>query len=286
MVDEIAVPDRLEQAVGEAEGEDVLRRLLAEKMVDAENLVLAEDLVQVRVELLGAFEVDAKGLFHDHPRACDEVRLGKQPHRRKRRARRHAEIMQAPGFRAERLFRALYRARQRRRALRQRNIVQELGEFCPIRLHRLARRVRLQRAFDQLAESLDVDRVERDADHPAGGNEVGGDEMEQGWPQLALGEVAGAADEHQDMRILGADARIMFRQFVPPVRFDAGVGDHDATLRRTAKGAPVKRFATEGVISGVSSSLAFLPGGRSVAAVNSTPSLANFDCSTMSAAAC
>ncbi len=46
VVDEVAVPDRLEQAVGEAEGEDVLRRLLAEEMVDAEDLVLGEDLVQ------------------------------------------------------------------------------------------------------------------------------------------------------------------------------------------------------------------------------------------------
>ena len=48
MVDEIAVPDRLEQAVGEPEGENVLRRLLAEEMIDAENLVLGEDLVQSR----------------------------------------------------------------------------------------------------------------------------------------------------------------------------------------------------------------------------------------------
>jgi hypothetical protein len=41
VVDEVAVPDRLEQAVGEAEGEDVLRRLLAEEVVDAEDLVFA-----------------------------------------------------------------------------------------------------------------------------------------------------------------------------------------------------------------------------------------------------
>ena len=36
MIDEIAVPDRLEQAIGEPKGEDVLRRLLAQEMVDAE----------------------------------------------------------------------------------------------------------------------------------------------------------------------------------------------------------------------------------------------------------
>src|SRR5208283_1101609 len=50
VVDEIAVPDRLEQPVGEAEGEDVLRRLLAEEMVDAEYLFVFEDLADRRIE--------------------------------------------------------------------------------------------------------------------------------------------------------------------------------------------------------------------------------------------
>ena len=43
----VAVPDRLEQAVGEPQREDVLRRLLAEEVVDAEDLLLVEDLVHV-----------------------------------------------------------------------------------------------------------------------------------------------------------------------------------------------------------------------------------------------
>ena len=47
VVDEVAVPDRLEQAVGEAERQDVLRRLLAEEMVDAEDLLFGEHLVQL-----------------------------------------------------------------------------------------------------------------------------------------------------------------------------------------------------------------------------------------------
>ena len=38
VIDEVAIPDRLEQAVGEAECEDVLRRLLAQEVVDAEDL--------------------------------------------------------------------------------------------------------------------------------------------------------------------------------------------------------------------------------------------------------
>ena len=74
VVDEVAVPDRLEQAVGEAERQDVLRRLLAEEMVDAENLLLGEHLVQLGVERHRAGEIGAERLFHDDARALDQAR--------------------------------------------------------------------------------------------------------------------------------------------------------------------------------------------------------------------
>src|ERR1700722_1322540 len=57
VVDEIAVPDRLEQAIRETKGEDVLSRLLAEEMIDPEDLFLAEDLVQVRIQRHGAWQI-------------------------------------------------------------------------------------------------------------------------------------------------------------------------------------------------------------------------------------
>jgi hypothetical protein len=44
VVDVVAVPDRLEQAVGEPEREDVLRRLLAEEVVDPEDLLFLKTL--------------------------------------------------------------------------------------------------------------------------------------------------------------------------------------------------------------------------------------------------
>ena len=65
VVDVVAVPDRLEDAVGEAEDEDVLDGLFAEVVVDAEDLALGEDGVDLAVELLGGFEVVAEGLFDD-----------------------------------------------------------------------------------------------------------------------------------------------------------------------------------------------------------------------------
>ena len=106
VVDEIAVPDRLEQAVGEAEGEDVLRRLLAEEMVDAEDLVLGEHLVQFGVERDRALEVGPERLLHDHPRALGEVRLFEHPDRRQRCVRRHAEVVDELSFPRRTLLRA------------------------------------------------------------------------------------------------------------------------------------------------------------------------------------
>ena len=46
VVDEIAIPDRFEQSVGEAECENVLRGFLAEEMIDPKNLFFPKNLVQ------------------------------------------------------------------------------------------------------------------------------------------------------------------------------------------------------------------------------------------------
>ena len=63
VIDVVAVPDILEDAIGEAEDEDVLDGLLAEIVVDAEDLILVEDLVDLVVEGAGRFEVVAERLL-------------------------------------------------------------------------------------------------------------------------------------------------------------------------------------------------------------------------------
>ena len=73
MVDEVPVPDRLEQAVRKAECQDVLRGFLAEEMIDAENLLFAEYLVQVRVERHRTLEIGAERLFHDDSRVLHQA---------------------------------------------------------------------------------------------------------------------------------------------------------------------------------------------------------------------
>ena len=67
-----AVPDRFDQRVGEAEHEEVLDRLLAEVVVDAEDVLLGEHLVQHDVELVGGAEVTPEGLLDDDPSAFVE----------------------------------------------------------------------------------------------------------------------------------------------------------------------------------------------------------------------
>ena len=66
VVDVVAVPDGLEDAVGEAEDQQVLHRLLAQVVVDAEDLALVEDGVDLVVELARGVEIVAEGLFDDH----------------------------------------------------------------------------------------------------------------------------------------------------------------------------------------------------------------------------
>ncbi|BAS17985.1 hypothetical protein AHiyo8_62880 [Arthrobacter sp. Hiyo8] len=66
MVNIVGVPQRLEQLVGEAQGQDVLDRLLAKVVVDAEDRVRREDGLHDVVELARGLQVVAEGLLDDH----------------------------------------------------------------------------------------------------------------------------------------------------------------------------------------------------------------------------
>ena len=61
--DMIAVPDRLEHGIGKASIEDVLHRLLAEEVIDAEDVVFRKVPVQELVQFPRGGEVVAKWLF-------------------------------------------------------------------------------------------------------------------------------------------------------------------------------------------------------------------------------
>ena len=63
VIDITAVPDRLENAIGEAENQDVLNGFLAEIMIDAIDLRLVENRGDFPVQSFRGFEVAAKGLL-------------------------------------------------------------------------------------------------------------------------------------------------------------------------------------------------------------------------------
>ena len=65
VIDIVPVPDGLEDAVGEAEDEDVLHRLLAQVMIDAEDLFFGEYTVHFIVQRARRGQVMAEWLFDD-----------------------------------------------------------------------------------------------------------------------------------------------------------------------------------------------------------------------------
>ena len=171
MVDEVAVPDRLEQAVGEAEGQDVERRLLAEEVVDAEDLVLVEHLVELRVERLRAGQVGAERLLHDDASPVDELGIAQRVHDVERGLRRHAQVVQPARLSAE-------LGLVRRGGLGQRLgtgldvDVRELGrERAPLLLVDRARAELPAGLLGERPERLVVELVERDADDAGVGHE-------------------------------------------------------------------------------------------------------------------
>ena len=76
VVDEVGVPDRLVQLVREAQRQDVLDRLLAEVVVDAEHRVGREHRRDDVVQLAGRLQVGAERLLDDHAAPLVVVLLG------------------------------------------------------------------------------------------------------------------------------------------------------------------------------------------------------------------
>ena len=94
VVDVVAVPDRLEHTVGEAQRQQVLHRLAADVVVDAEDPLLVEDRVDKIVERTGRGEVAAERLLHDHPRPVAQVLPAQRLDHPGCRIRRQREVVQ------------------------------------------------------------------------------------------------------------------------------------------------------------------------------------------------
>ncbi len=92
----IAVPDRLQQGVGEPEVGDVHHRFLAQVVVDPQDLVLAEDTGQVLLEFLGRLRVVPEGLLEDHPRIGGQAGTGKPVNHLREERWRDLEVEERP----------------------------------------------------------------------------------------------------------------------------------------------------------------------------------------------
>ena len=79
VVDVAAIPERLEDAVAEAEDQQVPDGLLAQVVVDAIDLRLAEDLADLAVQALGRVEVVPERLLDDDPAPAAVVPLVIEP---------------------------------------------------------------------------------------------------------------------------------------------------------------------------------------------------------------
>ena len=73
VIDPVAVPDRFEQPIGEAERHDALDRVLAEKVVDPEDLVLVQRALDDGVQLARRIQAVAERLLDHH--AAPELTL-------------------------------------------------------------------------------------------------------------------------------------------------------------------------------------------------------------------
>src|ERR1700733_3476788 len=236
MIDEIAVPDRLEQAVAEAKGENVLRRLLAEEMIDAENLVLGEHLVQRIVERDRAFEIGAERLFHDDARPAGKLSLAQHLDRRQGGVRRHAQIVHALGLLGEGLLSSVDRFLESAGAGRDRHVVEQRFERRPGLLLRVMGVLLEDGLAGESAEALRVERVERYADDPAFRDEAGAHEMKEARQQLFVGEISGRAEQDDDLRQFGAYPRRYLRHCHPHRRpFDSALNRASLSRVRTTE---------------------------------------------------
>ena len=96
-----AVPDGLEEHVGETESEDVLHGLLAQVMVDAEDLRFAEVVGEQAIQLAGRIEIASQRLFHNDMAAIGllrEARFAQPAGDDAEQRRRRGEIKEAIGL--------------------------------------------------------------------------------------------------------------------------------------------------------------------------------------------
>ena len=198
VVDVGAVPQRLEQRIGEAQREQVLDRFLAEIMVDPEGAVLGERRRHRIIDFAARFEVAAERLLERHAHGRAGQARPRQPvdRRLEQRWRGRQEDGDAVARIADRPGQPLEAAGI---VDVERNIMEPAEE--PLRNPRLIetrRQMFLQRRVGAVAERILVEIGPRRSDDPQVVRQkpIRVQPVER-WKEHAPGEVAGRA-EHQE----------------------------------------------------------------------------------------
>ena len=160
----------------------------------------SKTLVDEVVELHRALEVVPERLLHDHAGAGGEVGVAQHLHHGLRGPRGHREVVQQPRVVAELRLGLLHRGGQTLGARALGDVAQPRGEVLPGLVLEPVHAVVLDRVLRERPEGLGVDVLHRRADDPDRGGELGLGEVGQARQELALGEVTGAAEQHDDVR--------------------------------------------------------------------------------------
>ena len=208
VVDVAAVPDRLEDRVAEPQDQDVLDRLLPQVVVDAVDLPLAEDDVQAGVQLAGRLQVRAERLLDDQPgEALGVVRLLGQAGAAevlgddREELGGGGEVEEAVAARPQLGVEVLEVGAQAGVRVGvvegDRDVAQAPREAVPDVLVDRDARVLLDRRPHALAELVVADvRAGRAHDRRLGRQQLLGGQAVEGREQLALGQIAGGAEDH------------------------------------------------------------------------------------------
>src|SRR5262247_978681 len=91
--DLIAIPERLEECILEAEEHHVMYWSFSQIMIDAEDVLFVESAEQNLVKCLRRGKVMAEGLFDDDAGAASTIRFGQLFHDEAEQCRRNSEVV-------------------------------------------------------------------------------------------------------------------------------------------------------------------------------------------------
>ena len=213
MVDVAAVPDRLEDAIAEAEDQEIADRLLAEVVIDPVDLRLAEDLAELAVEPDRRIEVVAERLFDDDPSPATLMSFVIEPDTAQL-ADDLGELGGLGGKVVEMIAPAVLLLVDPAEAGRQRVIARRVveveaviadppGEGAPRGLvERQDPRILLEGLPELGAKRVVVIRPPADRqDDELVRQEVGPPQLVEGRDDLAMGQVAGGSEEDEGARV-------------------------------------------------------------------------------------